>query len=66
MIFVDQQKLWTRVTSSPFLLALNRNKIRVRTEHTIDKKGKEGAPTTVGVFMGRAPKLFVIKKLLNW
>jgi hypothetical protein len=59
--FVDHQRLWTRVTSSPFLKALNRQKIRVRVQHTVPKKKgeRECDRRKVHVNMGRAPYLHV-------
>jgi hypothetical protein len=60
--FRDNQQLWTRVTSSDFLTSLNRHKIRVRVEHTLPPVKGEKIGRTVGVNMGRAPRLYVMTK----
>ena len=60
--FKDKQQLWTRVTSSAFLKALNRKKIRVQLHHTIPPKKKEATKVgrKVQVCVGRAPRLHVV------
>ena len=40
--YKDNQELWQRVTSGPFLRHLNRHKIRVRTEHWVCYKNQDG------------------------
>ena len=40
--YKDVQQLWQRVTSGPFLLHLNRHKIRVRTEYYVTYKNQDG------------------------
>ena len=59
--YKDCQELWQRITSGPFLRHLNRNKIRVRTEHWVKYKKQEGdveLKRATAVF-GQAPMMFV-------
>ena len=65
--YKDNQELWQRVTSGPFLRHLNRHKIRVQTEHWVSYKNQDGVVEKKGnstVWPGT--KVICAVGLLGW